>query len=434
LATEAAARLLKHNYQECGSWPLAITAYNHGLEGMKKAMQTLNTSNIDRIVDKYRSPYFGFASRNFYCEFLAALHVVQHYEGYFGSVNFCPPVRFREFELPKYARISTLAKHLRLDRGLLSELNPALRNPIFSGTRYLPKGYRLRVPPHLDAGPLIAQIPSSELFAAQKKTNWYRVNKGDTLEEIASKHGTPLQTLVALNGLTDAHRIHTGQVIRVPDTIPSSASSSAAKILVASLSTPPSRIDARPAAAEPEKKAAAPVEKAHENGRAETRLGLMLSPAYASVPPTPRVRLVKNHRPSMGYIRAEPDETLGHYADWLKVSSKEIRRWNGLSPKRNVLLGQWIKVVFKKVTPEDFNATRLEYHREIEEDFYNNYKVQGTFTHCLTKGESIWYLCSQVYNVPYWLVIQYNSDMDLRAVKPGDTIVVPRISNGDTSS
>ena len=36
-ATDAAAKLLKLNYKELGSWPLAITAYNHGLNGMKRA-------------------------------------------------------------------------------------------------------------------------------------------------------------------------------------------------------------------------------------------------------------------------------------------------------------------------------------------------------------------------------------------------------------
>ena len=41
LSTEAAAKLLKRNYEVLGSWPLAITAYNHGAYGMKRAVKKL---------------------------------------------------------------------------------------------------------------------------------------------------------------------------------------------------------------------------------------------------------------------------------------------------------------------------------------------------------------------------------------------------------
>src|SRR5262249_3583361 len=36
-ATQAAAKLLRDNYRALGSWPLAITAYNHGRGGMLRA-------------------------------------------------------------------------------------------------------------------------------------------------------------------------------------------------------------------------------------------------------------------------------------------------------------------------------------------------------------------------------------------------------------
>ncbi len=75
-ATDAAARLLKHNYETLGSWPLALVAYNHGCEGVMLAKNTMKTSAIEEIIGGYTGPRFGFASRNFYPEFLAALDVV----------------------------------------------------------------------------------------------------------------------------------------------------------------------------------------------------------------------------------------------------------------------------------------------------------------------------------------------------------------------
>src|SRR5690348_12665743 len=63
-ATEAAAQLLAYNHRILGTWPLALTAYNHGVAGMRRAVDTLGTTNIVTIVRTYQSRTFGFASRN----------------------------------------------------------------------------------------------------------------------------------------------------------------------------------------------------------------------------------------------------------------------------------------------------------------------------------------------------------------------------------
>jgi membrane-bound lytic murein transglycosylase D len=73
LSTVAATTLLRENYEELGTWPLAITAYNHGTYGMKLAVETVGTTDFGTIVQRYDGPMFGFASKNFYAEFLAAL-------------------------------------------------------------------------------------------------------------------------------------------------------------------------------------------------------------------------------------------------------------------------------------------------------------------------------------------------------------------------
>ncbi len=75
-ATDGAAHLLKSNYRTLGSWPLAIIAYNHGTEGIQTAKTAVGSSAIEDIIATYTGPRFGFASKNFYAEFLAALEVV----------------------------------------------------------------------------------------------------------------------------------------------------------------------------------------------------------------------------------------------------------------------------------------------------------------------------------------------------------------------
>jgi membrane-bound lytic murein transglycosylase D len=86
-ASEGAARLLRGNYERLGSWPLAITAYNHGPGGMAKAVRILGTRDIGTIVARHRSPSFGFASRNFYAEFMAARRIDRDPARYFGPIR-----------------------------------------------------------------------------------------------------------------------------------------------------------------------------------------------------------------------------------------------------------------------------------------------------------------------------------------------------------
>ena len=144
--TEAAAQLLSYNYRLLGSWPLAITAYNHGAEGVRRARELLGTDDIVRIVRDYHSPSFGFASRNFYVSFLAALSIAQEPEKYFGGVVRDHEFGFRELKMPASASLATLVRALGIDRETLHGLNPALRPTVWGGQRSIPAGYMLRLP------------------------------------------------------------------------------------------------------------------------------------------------------------------------------------------------------------------------------------------------------------------------------------------------
>lgn len=76
-ATKAAARMLRDNYRMLGSWPLAITGYNHGPYGVKRATQQLATKDLSVLIDRYKKSTWGFASKNFYAEFIAATRIFE---------------------------------------------------------------------------------------------------------------------------------------------------------------------------------------------------------------------------------------------------------------------------------------------------------------------------------------------------------------------
>lgn len=81
-SANGAARYLSYAYGKLGNWPVALTSYNHGIGGMKRA-QNQTGPDFVRIVEEYNGPAFGFASRNYYAQFLAAREIASNPEQFF---------------------------------------------------------------------------------------------------------------------------------------------------------------------------------------------------------------------------------------------------------------------------------------------------------------------------------------------------------------
>jgi membrane-bound lytic murein transglycosylase D len=218
-SSESAAELLAYNYSILKSWPLAITAYNHGVGGMRRAVRTLKTEDMAVINREYSGRTFGFASRNFYVAFLAALEVQQNSESYFGPVEMDKPRADLVIELPSYVPAATLSKALGMSQETLKTYNPALLDPIWDGTKYVPRGYTVRVPEKLvdiTESEVLAAIPSGQRFARQTPDMYHKVGRGESLSVIAARYGTTSRELVSLNNLKSKHRIRAGQTLRLP--------------------------------------------------------------------------------------------------------------------------------------------------------------------------------------------------------------------------
>jgi membrane-bound lytic murein transglycosylase D len=72
ISTRAAMKILKSDYAKIQNWPLTLTAYNHGVNGMLRAIDETGSRDLCKVIDHYSSPSFQFASSNFYAQFLAA--------------------------------------------------------------------------------------------------------------------------------------------------------------------------------------------------------------------------------------------------------------------------------------------------------------------------------------------------------------------------
>ena len=225
-SSDAAARLLSYNYSILKSWPLAITAYNHGVAGMRRAVKTVGTDDIETVVRNYNGRAFGFASRNFYVAFLAAEEAERNAAQYFGPLQKAAPRRELVVVLPEYIPAATLEEAFGVTRQTLRSYNPALMPTIWNGTKRVPRGFKLRLPEEaaeLPPNQILAAIPDDRRFADQTPDLYHKVERGDSLSVIAARYRTSVSELVALNSLRSRHRIRAGQVLRLPYTGPIAA-------------------------------------------------------------------------------------------------------------------------------------------------------------------------------------------------------------------
>jgi membrane-bound lytic murein transglycosylase D len=180
-ATEAAAKLLQVNYESLRSWPLAVTAYNHGRKGMMRAVRKVGSEELGDLVSDYHSRSFGFASSNFFTELLAAIEVEKNAERYFGKIERSALLDFYEAELPDFIDFQRLTQEMGLNAKAVKELNPGLSEAVYSGALLIPRGYQLRVPrnsgPDKESGEAefqlgYSKIPLKYKLAAQRSLNF----------------------------------------------------------------------------------------------------------------------------------------------------------------------------------------------------------------------------------------------------------------------
>ncbi len=474
-STVAAARFLQQNRRVLDNWPLALTAYNHGAGGLRRATRELGTSDISTLVKTYQGPAFGFASRNFFVSFMAALEVDRNAAWYFGEVQRDRPDDSRVVVLPEYVPAAALARVFGVDKARLRELNLPLLAPVWEGQRYVPQGYALRVP--ADARPTaeaLHDLRPAERFSGQMRTQAYKVRRGDTLGSIANRFGTTKRWLLANNGLRSSRQVKRGVVLRLPGLAAGPRAKGphmvyvppAGNVFLAGL---PEKTDSVAAlvvaAAEAEESAAEAGEAVAGNAdelvepvaAVEATVSEPVAADTAAIEPVaeataeplteaaaeesgpglvPGVQAAASADPA-DYSVADDQtiavlgaESLGQLARWLGVDIARLRQLNHLKPKAPLVMGRRLKVELRGVTAGDFERERTAWHRALQAAYFTQYRIVGTDRHQMRVGESLWSLTRQ-HGVPVWLLQQYNPDLDFGTVKAGMEIVLPRILASD---
>ncbi|HTQ98349.1 MAG TPA: LysM peptidoglycan-binding domain-containing protein [Candidatus Acidoferrum sp.] len=461
-----AMKLLKENYDELGTWPLALTAYNHGTNGMVHAVQVTGTTDIGRIIEQYKGSRFGFASRNFYAEFLAAREVEKNADKYFGGVDKQSAPQFAEFEMTGFVDARVLARNLGVSIDALKQDNPALLKPVWSGNKRIPKGYIVKLDKsHLEASPEVAirNISPDDLHSAQTIDETHTVAKGDTLSKIASQYKTSVAELIAINQLGNRHAIKIGQKLILPQpngAVPTlvvnrneqETSKSGHYIVLKgdTLSTIASRfkvpektllalndlqdanslqpgqqllLKAETAKPAPPPTVATDIDRAVVGGSAPTTIP---EQAMAVASMVHSMNAADYAVADDNTIEVLPEETVGHYADWLRVQSKDLYKLNKLKEGKNVKIGARLKLDFTKVDREKFETRRRQFHSNLQTQYFAIWRISDTANYQLKGNDSLGQLV-RTNDIPLWLFRQYNPGIDPAHVQAGQTVVIPKV-------
>lgn len=145
-SAQGAARYLSNAYERLGSWPLAVTSYNHGVGGMARAQEAFG-NDLAAIVRSYSGSGFGFASRNFYAEFLAAREIARNPRRFFPEgIAYQPPLDLDRVRLRQTIPAPTLATYYEVDLAELVALNAAWNSATHTGRAPLPAGTMVWLP------------------------------------------------------------------------------------------------------------------------------------------------------------------------------------------------------------------------------------------------------------------------------------------------
>jgi membrane-bound lytic murein transglycosylase D len=214
-SSRAAAAYLKQAYEFLGSWPLAVTSYNYGQGGIARAVAEVGSDNLVDLIQRYSHPNWGFAPKQFYAEFLAAVEIGTNLNKYFPDLELDASVEIKEVELSSTTALASVVTSSGLSRDEFLGWNPALG----TATRIVPAGYRVKLPVDRTVAPLVtvAQVQqAARQPQAKPQIVHHRVKRGETVIEIARRYGASVERILQINGIRKAHLVKVGTTLVIP--------------------------------------------------------------------------------------------------------------------------------------------------------------------------------------------------------------------------
>ncbi len=292
-ATRGAATYLKDLYEMFDSWPHAIAAYNAGEQRVERAILRQGTKDFWSLKLPRETQLFVPA-------FMAITVISKDPEQYGFARPVEQPWEAERAVVPGAIELRAIARAIDADPQVIRDLNPTLLRGV---TPVGASKHEIRLPPGTRAL-LLANVHQLPRYRWNPSTaRQYRVRRGDTLGEIASRHRTTVALLAELNGLKASDFLRVGMRLTLPQ------GKRSTRAVVASPSTVKT--------AAPRSSAAKPVLSREGGARASS--------------PSP-VHIVRRGDTIWGIAKA--------YA----VTPEDLRRWNDLGNKTKIQPGQPLRI------------------------------------------------------------------------------------------
>ena len=209
-STQAAIDYLKELHSHFGDWSTVLAAYNCGEKRVLNVIRNQKISHLDNFWDLYA--HLPQETARYVPKFLAILHIVKNLEKYgLDNISIESPLKFESLTVTKKIHLKNVAEITGIDRKILEELNPELRQNIIPD-----KKYTLKIP----AGSkqiLMANIDQMlRLNPARVDFLKHRVQSGETLYQIARRYRTSVNFIMLANNLNRANYIVTGKTLKIP--------------------------------------------------------------------------------------------------------------------------------------------------------------------------------------------------------------------------
>ncbi len=426
--------------------PFVITSYNYGVTGMRRAIRKFGPDYVT-VLRRYKSRTFRTAVRNFYASFLAARHVAKNAKKYFGSFSSDGAMRYTLVSLKHPTSVKRVTKIFRISDKKLRQMNPALTRYVWRGWRLIPEGYALRLPYRKDGWTKkIAKLEKLPPEQPQLSGRKYVVRRGDTACAIAEAFDVRCRDLIQVNGLGRRALIRTGQKLDIPGKPRRPAKTVVAKAPAATevnntrINTAVDKGKQRSMTREtPTAKESADATNTAKTQVKPEQIVIKMAPAVATIPAAAgqlvepliqtldlKVVIRQHNGKKLFSVRVEPEETLGHYADWLGIGfTSKLRKLNRIKRGTHMRVGRWVNLPIKSADmKQGFETKREEYHRTLVDEFRQHYEIVGLDAHQVRKGDSLWRI-AQEYELPYWLLTRYNSDN--LSPNIGERVVIPSV-------
>ncbi|MCH5243986.1 MAG: LysM peptidoglycan-binding domain-containing protein [Lentimicrobiaceae bacterium] len=210
-ASDAAARYLKDLYDNFGDWILAIAAYNCGPGNVNRAIRRAQgKTDFWQIY-----PFLPRETRGYVPAFIGATYIMNYYKEYGFEAPSSIPLLTDTLMVDKDLSLGVVAEKLNIPLQVLRDLNPQYRRDVIPGnTDY----YSLRLPVNFT----IKFMENEEDIYADTNNRIpptplrfpYRVQRGQTLSNIAAKFKVKVSDIMKWNNLRSS-TIYPNQILYI---------------------------------------------------------------------------------------------------------------------------------------------------------------------------------------------------------------------------